>query len=122
MDRVAKVVKEVHDLLGVADRLVVGSRQDQDVVNEDHEANAHLTKAADGRLEKLGGDARSRAKTEGHGRVLELPPVVHEAEVAAVGRADRLVHEEVRDVDCGHHIAAADEGLGSAQPSILKCI
>ena len=72
-------MEEVHDLLRAADRLVVGSRQDQNVVDEDHEANVHLTKAVDGRLEKLGGNARSRAETKGHGRVLELPLVEHEA-------------------------------------------
>ena len=69
----------------------------------------------DGRPEKLGGNARSRAETEGHGCVLELSLVEHEAEVAAVGRADRLLHEEVGDVDLCHHILAADEG--AAPPS-----
>ena len=74
-------------------------------------------KAADGWLEKLGSNARSRAKTKGHGRVLELPLVEREAEVAAVGWADPLVHEEVGDVDLGHHhIAALDEERDYVQP------
>ena len=115
MDRVAEVVKEVHDLLCVADRFVMGSGQDQNVVDEDHKANAHPTKAVDGWLEKLGGDARSRAKTKGHGYVSKLRLVEHEVEVAAVKHADRLVHEEVGDVNLGHHIAVADEGLGYVQ-------
>ena len=122
MDRVAEIMKEVHELVCLPDCLFMGSGQDQHVVDEDNKANAHLTKAIDGWLEKLGGDARSLVETKGHGCVLGIPPVVHQAEVAAVRRADRLVHEEVGDVDLGHHIAAADEGLGCVQPLHLEVL
>ena len=57
-----------------------------------------------------------------HGYLLELPPIVHEAELATFGRADRHVHEEVGDVDLGQHIAATDEGLGCVQPLHLEVL